>query len=276
MCRHGRVSLDNVSFQCINTNMHNVKYIRCKPRAQGAVAATTLFFLTGLVPCMATEPALNVWTGDVDGLYQFSKSDYISRQLSLSADVAYPMNGKEFDGEARFDREYVKEQGSPSTVNKDMYDASVKYKEYLDDSPYYAYVSPRIRHNRNGFYHSAQAIRTGLGRKLGGDANWDLNLELGSGYRVAHTEQGENVSEVLYTATVKATWAISESVSIKFNGVQEQSRRETFRTMSLSVRDKLTSRFGLKYEVLYSRSYPFDAFEKDGELSAEFGVGYSF
>jgi putative salt-induced outer membrane protein YdiY len=224
----------------------------------------------------ATEPPLYSWSGDIDGLYEFSKSEYTSRRLTASVDVSYPMVGRALDGELRFDREYVKEQDNSTSIDKDKYDASLKYKEYLDDSSYYLYVSPRMRHNRNGFYHSAQAIRSGFGRKLGGEGHWVVNLELGSGYRVAHTDQGENVSEVLYTATVKTTWTISERISLKFNGVQEQSRRETFRTMSLALRDKLSNSFGLKYEVFYRRSYPFDAFEKDGELSAEIGISYSF
>jgi putative salt-induced outer membrane protein YdiY len=224
----------------------------------------------------ATESPLDAWSGDVDGLYEFNKSEYTSSRLTLSIDVSYPMAGRALDGELRFDREYVKEQDNSTSIDKDKYDASLKYKEYLDDSSYYLYASPRMRHNRNGFYHSAQAVRTGLGRKLGGEGDWVVNLELGSGYRVAHTDQGEDISEVLYTVTVKATWAINERISLKFNGVQEQSRRETFRTMSLALRDKLTNKFGLKYEVFYRRSYPFDAFEKDGELSAEVGISYSF
>lgn len=221
-------------------------------------------------------PKYHVWHGDVDGQFSYSKSEYSSRQLTLAADVSYLMPTRELDGELMFERAYVKEADSKASVDKDKYDASLKLKQFFDETPYYAYVSPRVRHNRFGYYQSAQAMRAGLGRKFGGDGVWVVNLELGSGYRVAHTEGGENVSEVLYTTTLKASWAVTETFSIRFNGVQEQSRRETFRTMSLGLRNKITNSIGLKYEVVYRRSYPFDAYDKDGELSADVGISYSF
>jgi len=224
----------------------------------------------------ADEPQYEVWRGDVDGQFSFSKSEYTSRQVTLDANVSYLLPGREFEGEMTFERAYIKEEGNRASLDKDKYDANVKLRQYFEESPYYAYVSPRVRHNRFGYYQSAQALRTGLGRKFGGDGDWVVNLELGSGYRVARVEGGENVSEVLYTATLKTSWAISETLSLRFNGVQEQSRRETFRTMSLALRNKITRSIGLKYEVVYQRSYPFDALEKDGELSADFGISYSF
>lgn len=214
--------------------------------------------------------------GDVDGLYSYNKSEYTSRRLTLAADLAYAMPQRELDGELRFDREYIKEEGLTPEINRDRYDASVKFKQFFDSTPYYAYVSPRVRHNRFGYYQDAQALRAGLGRRFGEGRDWMLNLEMGSGYRVAHAEDGDNVSEFLYTATVKASWDVTSQLSLKFNGVQEQSRRETFRTMALALRNKLTQHIALKYELLYRRSYPFDSRQKDGELSAEFGVGYTF
>lgn len=222
------------------------------------------------------EASAETFSGDVDGQYSYNKSEYTSRRLTLAADVAYLMPQRELDGELRFDREYIKEENDPQAINRDRYDASIKFKQFFDDSPYYAYVSPRVRHNRFGYYQSAQALRAGLGRKFGGNGGWTVSAELGTGYRVAHSEDGDNISEVLYTSSVKANWDITDQLSIKFNGVQEQSRRETFRTMGLALRNKLTNHIALKYEVLYRRSYPFDSKEKDGALSAEFGVGYSF
>lgn len=224
----------------------------------------------------ADEAADDALSGDVDGQYSYNKSEYTRRRLTLAVDVAYLMPQRELDGELRFDREYIKEADSPQSINRDRYDANIKFKQFFDGSPYYAYVSPRVRHNRFGYYHSAQALRGGVGRKFGGDGNWTVSTELGSGYRVAHAEDGDNVSEVLYTTSLKASWDVTEQLSLKFNGVQEQSRRETFRTMGLALRNKLTNHIALKYEVLYRRSFPFDSKEKDGELSAEFGVGYSF
>ncbi|HEX5357596.1 MAG TPA: DUF481 domain-containing protein [Aquabacterium sp.] len=238
------------------------------------VWALTLVLLAG---CAQAEEVLDdTFKGDVDGQYSYNKSEYVSRRLTLAADVAYLMPQRELDGELRFDREYIKEADSPQSINRDRYDANVKFKQFFDGSPYYAYVSPRVRHNRFGYYQSAQALRAGVGRKFGGDGSWTASAEMGSGYRVAHAEDGDNVSEVLYTTSVKANWDITDQLSIKFNGVQEQSRRETFRTMGLALRNKLTNHIALKYEVLYRRSFPFDSKEKDGELSAEFGVGYSF
>lgn len=239
-------------------------------------ALIALIGLMDLGVAQAETPVQDKLTGDVDGQYSYNKSEYTSRRLTLAADLAYPMPQRELDGELRFDREYIKEEGAPQAINRDRYDASVKFKQFFDDEPYYLYVSPRVRHNRFGYYQSAQAMRVGAGRKFGGDGNWNLSLELGSGYRVAHSEDDDNISEVLYTTSLKASWDITEQLSLKFNGVQEQSRRETFRTMSLALRNKLTNHIGLKYEVLYRRSFPFDSQEKDGELSADFGVSYSF
>lgn len=240
------------------------------------VGAVFVMWWSGVAGAWATAPAEDSFSGDVDGQYSYNKSEYTARRLTLAADVVYLLPQRELDGELRFDREYIKEEDSPQAINRDRYDANIKFKQFFDDSPYYAYVSPRVRHNRFGYYQSAQALRAGAGRKFGGDGHWTVSAELGSGYRVAHSEDGDNISEVLYTSSVKASWEITDQLSIKFNGVQEQSRRETFRTMGLALRNKLTNHIALKYEVLYRRSYPFDSKEKDGELSAEFGVGYSF
>lgn len=224
----------------------------------------------------AEEPKYHVWHGDVDGQFRFSKSEYTSREVMLAANASYLMPGRELESDLVFERAYIKQDDDRNSIDKDKYDANVKFRQYFEETPYYAYVSPRLRHNRFGYYQSAQALRAGLGRKFGDDSNWVVNIELGSGYRVAHIEGGENISEVLYTTTLKASWAISDTLSVRFNGVQEQSRRETFRTMSLGLRNKITRSIGLKYEVVYQRSYPFDAFDKDGELTADVGVSYSF
>lgn len=247
------------------------------------VAASGCSGLMSMVPpgqARAEEPPHDPYyefAGDIDGQYSYNKSEYVSRRLTLAADVSYPMPERELDGELRFDREYVKEDADTGpNINRDKYDASLKFKQFFDGSPYYAFVSPRVRHNRFGYYQSAQSLRAGLGRRFGEGSVWAINLELGSGYRVAHAEGGENISEVLYITTLKANWDINDRLSLKFNGVQEQSARETFRTMSLALRNKLTDHIGLKYEVLYRRSFPFDSQQKDGEIAAEFGVSYTF
>ena len=215
-------------------------------------------------------------SGEIDGHYSFNQSSYTTRELSLAADVAWPLAHSELDGEFRFDREFIKLEGTPVEVNTDKYDANLKYKYFLDDSPYYAYVSPRVRYNRFGYYQRAQSVRGGLGRKFGGEAPWEINLELGTGYREAHLSDDESISETLYTMTVKARWAVSDTLSIKLNWVNERSSREAYRTVTLGLRNKLTDKLGLKYEVLYRRAFPFDSVEKDGELLAEIGLSYSF
>ncbi|MGE5452325.1 MAG: DUF481 domain-containing protein [Acidobacteriota bacterium] len=215
-------------------------------------------------------------TGEVDGHYSFNQASYTTRELSLAADVAWPVQHGELDGEFRFDREFIKLDGSPLEINTDKYDANIKYKYFLDDSPYYAYLSPRMRYNRFGYYQRAQSVRGGGGRKFGGSPQWEINLELGSGYREAHLSDDAAISETLYTMTVKARWAVSENLSLKFNWVNERSSREAYRTVTLGLRNKLTDKLGLKYEVLYRHTYPYDSLEKDGELQSEIGLSYSF
>lgn len=225
----------------------------------------------------AGEPTDGIWHGEVDGQFSFSQSEYTSRELKLEANTAYLMPGRELGGDFSFERRSIKEDGSPRSVNKDMYDASVELKQYFDDTPYYAYVSPRVRHNRFGYYRSAQALRMGLGRKFGrDDGSLVVSLELGSGYRVAQTETSERIGEVLYISSLKALWALSETLSVYFNGAQEQGRREAFRTMTLGLRTKLTHSIGLKYELAYRRSYPFAGLENDGERTADLGITYSY
>lgn len=215
-------------------------------------------------------------SGEIDGHYSFNQSSYTTRELSLAAEVVWPLTHSELDGEFRFDREFIKLEGTPVEVNTDKYDANLKYKYFLDDSPYYAYVSPRMRYNRFGYYQRAQSVRSGLGRKFGGEAPWEINVELGTGYREAHLANDESISETLYTMTVKARWAVSDTLSVKLNWVNERSSREAYRTVTLGLRNKLTDKLGLKYEVLYRRAFPFDSIEKDGELLAEVGLSYSF
>lgn len=215
-------------------------------------------------------------SGEIDGHYSFNRSSYTTRELSLAAEVAWPLVHSELDGEFRFDREFIKLSGTPVEVNTDKYDANLKYKYFLNDSPYYAYVSPRLRYNRFGYYRRAQSVRSGLGRKFGGEAPWEIDLELGTGYREARLADDEPISETLYTMTVKARWAVSDTLSIKLNWVNERSRREAYRTVTLGLRNKLTDKLGLKYEVLYRRAFPFESIEKDGELLAAVGLSYSF
>jgi putative salt-induced outer membrane protein YdiY len=239
-------------------------------------SAVVLLTCVGALSAKAEEPQYYTWSGDVDGRYSFNKSEYVTREMTLAVDAAYLMPGQELDGEFNFNREYIKLEGSSASLNTDKYDANAKFKQFFDDSPYYAYVSPRTRHNRFAYYQSTVGLRAGGGRKFGGDGPWVINLELGTGYRVAHTLEDERVKEVLETLTVKGSWTINEQVSLKFNAVHEQSQRETYRTVSFGVRNKLTQSIGLKYELIYRQSYPFDATSHDGEIEADVGISYHF
>ncbi len=232
--------------------------------------------LAGLLGCAGAHAELYVWSGDVDGHYAFAQATYTTREISLSSDLTLPLPHSELDGEFRFDREYIQIKGTPLEVNTDKYDAILKYKYFLDDTPYYLYVSPRMRYDRFGFYQKAQSIRSGAGRKFGSSTALEYNLELGTGYREAMLAGQGEVSEILYIASIKGRWNASETVSVKLNWVNEWSSRESYTTLTLGVRNKLTDKLGLKYELLYRRAFPFDSQEKDGEWLSEVGLSYSF
>ncbi|MDE2594517.1 MAG: hypothetical protein KGL57_09785 [Burkholderiales bacterium] len=58
-------------------------------------------------------------TGEIDGHYSFNQSSYTTRELSLAADLRWPLVHSELDGEFRFDREFIKLEGTPVEVNTD-------------------------------------------------------------------------------------------------------------------------------------------------------------
>ncbi|MDE2076722.1 MAG: DUF481 domain-containing protein [Burkholderiales bacterium] len=224
----------------------------------------------------ATAEAPQTWSGEVDGHYSLAKSAYTTRNISLSADFTRPMPGSELDGEFRFDREFIKLEGTPVEVDSDKYDASLKYKRFIEESPYYAFVSPRTRYDRFGFYRRAQSIRAGGGRKFGGSETWEVDAELGSGYREATVDQGFTVSELLYAMSLKARWAVTDSLAVKFNWGNEWSSRESYTTVTLGIRNKLTDKLGLKYEVVYRRAFPVESQDKGGEVLTDIGLSFRF
>lgn len=233
----------------------------------------------------AVEPALALdvpstssrLSGEIDGHYSFNQTTYTTRSMSLSSDAALKLTQSELDGEFRYEREVIKVAGAAREVNTDKYDANLKYKQFLQQSAYYGYVSPRVRQNRFGFYQRAQSLRVGAGRRLGGDEVWEVNLELGSGYRFAHLMTGESIAETLYLVSAKARWAINPNLSVKLNWISEGSDRESYQTISLGLRNKLSDKLGLKYEMLYRRAFTAsDTVQADGELLTEIGISYSF
>ena len=223
------------------------------------------------------QPTPNRLTGEVDGHHSFNRTTYTTRSMSLSSDAALKLTQSELDGEFRYEREVIKVAGAAREVNTDKYDANLKYKQFLQQSAYYGYVSPRVRQNRFGFYQRAQSLRVGAGRRFGGDEPWEVSLELGSGYRFAHLLTGESISETLYLVSAKARWAINPNLSVKLNWISEGSDRESYQTISLGLRNKLSDKLGLKYEMLYRQAFTAsDTVQTDGELLTEIGISYSF
>lgn len=198
--------------------------------------------------------------------------------MSISMDVVRPLRHAELDGELRYDRESILVENSPAQVEKDRYDANLKYKHFWVDSPYYTYVSPRVRADRFGFYQRARGLRLGGGRKFeGASERWELSVEAGTGYREAYLSTQEHISETLYSFTAKARWVLNDNLLVKLNWIAEASNREAYQTIALSLRNKLSDRLGLKYELLQRRAFTTqDAPRRDKEFQADIGLSYAF
>lgn len=218
------------------------------------------------------------WSGELDGAFSLNRSAYTTRAVAIAVDVARPVRDGELDGELRYDRESIKLDNSPAQLEKDRYDANLKYKRFWAQSTNYTYVSPRVRGDKFGFYQRAQGIRVGAGRRIADESEtWELNLEAGSGYRVAHIATDEDIAEVLYILTAKARWAINDNVVLKLNWIVEASDREGFQILSLGLRNKLSDRLGLKYELRQQRTYANHAETiRDKEFQADVGLSYAF
>jgi hypothetical protein len=80
----------------------------------------------------------------------FSKSTYTSKRLALDGSFLASQTDGELGGDLKIDREYVRVPGQSSNINTDRYDANIKKKLFLASHDYYAYVSPRVRHDRYG------------------------------------------------------------------------------------------------------------------------------
>ncbi len=78
------------------------------------------------------------------------------------------------------------------------------------------------------------------------------------------------------TLTTKLNWTISDTVGVRISLVHEQNRRESYRTIQASIKNKITESFGLKYELSYKCDYPFDTTTNGGETVADVGLTYSF
>lgn len=208
--------------------------------------------------------------------FALSKSSYTSRRLAADGDIDYRWTRSEISSEFRVDREYVQANGGTAEINSDEYDANVKWKRMLLDNPFYSFVSPRLRYNRFGYFRSSQAWRVGLGRRFEPDPRLSLSLEVGPGIRWAQKQTGGSVFEALYGLSSKLDYELTDTLYFKFNYVDERSNRETYRTLSASLRNKITDRVWLKYEMQYRKAAPFDSAPSQAESSFDAGLSYRF
>jgi len=103
-----------------------------------------------------------------------------------------------------------------------------------------------------------------------------LSLDLGTGYREARKQDGGRVTESLVSASASLDWKCTDSTRLKLAFTHEQGAVERYRTFELSLRNKLSSKFGVKYRVTYTRDYPFSSIEHSGEVVADIGLSYTF
>ena len=175
-----------------------------------------------------------------------------------------------------FDREYIQAPGQSSSISTDKIDAHVKRKLFATGKDYYAYLSPRFRHDRFGYFENSLALRVGAGRRFAFERGVLVSLDLGTGYREARKFNGDRVTESLMSASASLDWKITEMAHFKFLFTHEQGAIERYQTFELSLKNKLSSILGLKYRITYTRDYPFSSLGHAGEVVADIGLSYSF
>jgi putative salt-induced outer membrane protein YdiY len=227
-----------------------------------------------VLPAMVVEaPVIRI---DLGASFALSRGAYTTRRLAGDGEVEYRYTLSEVLSEFHFDREYVQEAGATSSVSSDEYDANIKWKTWLTDNPYYVFWSPRARFNRFGFFRSSQALSAGLGRRFQPGSDLSLTLEVGPGIRSARPQTGASVIEGMYTVSGKIDLSLSDALTFRFNLVDERSTRENYRTVTASVRNKITERVWLKYEMAYRKAFPFDSAPSNAESSFDAGLNYRF
>jgi putative salt-induced outer membrane protein len=224
----------------------------------------------------ATELEAPVIRVDLGLSFALSQAAYTTRRLAGDGEVEYRYTRSEVLSEFHIDREYVQQEGSAASVSSDEYDANIKWKTWLTDNPNYIFWSPRVRYNRFGFFRSSQALRVGLGRRFEPGSSLALTFEVGPGIRWARQQAGDSVFEGMYTLSGKAELSLSDTLSFKFNIVDERSTRENYRTVTTGLRNKLTERVWLKYEMAYRKAFPFDSAPSKAESSFDAGLNYRF
>lgn len=215
------------------------------------------------------------WSGDLAFGLQLSGSTYISRRTTADADVAYRQGRYQFLGELAFDREVVKVEGQPLEVDRDRYDVNLKVRRYLDDPAVFLFVSPRFRHNANGYYVTTRALRLGGGWVARPRDTLTLTLEGATGYRTAGLQGGGRVNEALWGARAQLRWQLSESVQLRANLAHEQSALERYRTVDLGLRTKLSAHLGVLVKASYERGYPFSSTDRSAETELDVSLSYA-
>jgi putative salt-induced outer membrane protein len=227
-----------------------------------------------VLPAIVVEaPVIRV---DLGASFALSRGAYTTRRFAGDGEVEYRYTRSEVLSEFHFDREYVQEAGTTSSVSSDEYDANIKWKTWLTDNPYYVFWSPRARFNRFGFFRSSQALRVGLGRRFQPGSDLALTLEVGPGVRWASPQTGPGVFEGMYTVSSKIDLSISDTLTFKFNLSDERSTRENYRTVTAGLRNKITERIWFKYEMAYRKAFPFDSAPSNAESSFDAGLNYRF
>lgn len=215
------------------------------------------------------------WGGDFGFAYSDNRSSYVNRKFELNADVTYKILRNETVLEGLVDRQHIIIPGTTADLVQNRYDVNVKWKHYLEDSPNYGYLSPRLRKNNTGYFTSTQAMRVGIGHKiLSDDEGFEMMLEAGSGYRYATLANGSQIEEKLLTISDKLFWDISSDVTLKLNVVFEESPREKYRTALIELKDKISRQVGLKYQIMHKLAYPFDSNLQGGEYTTSIGLDY--
>ena len=233
--------------------------------------------LSTLAPRIDTEEAPRI-KAELGLRFSMHQSDYTSRQFSADGDIDYRWTLSEVSSEFRIDREYVQSGDAEAEIQSDEYDANIKWKRKWVDNPFYGYVSPRLRYNRFGYFRSSQAWSVGFGRRFEPLPGLSLSAEFGPGLRWARKQAGGHVFEALYSLAGKLDYELTDTLTAKLNVVDERSNRENYRTLALSLRNRLTERLWLKYEVNYRKAFPFDDAprQSQGESSFDAGLSYRF
>lgn len=256
-----------------------VKFIRMASFTKTAVILRAGIFIfclsqTGLLLAADIPPG---FSGNLALAFSNYQSDYLSRQLSFNGDIGYQAGRNEIGSDFLYNQKTIQLADATPTVLTDKYDANVKWKNYFDDTLYYAYLSPRFRHNQTGYYNYSQALRIGLGKKFLSDGdNFKLSLEAGCGYRTARLQSDEQISENLFTLAEKLSWKLNPALTIVLNIQHEQSAREKYQTAKLSLTNKLTEHFGVVFEYTNTKAYPFETTNHSTEQFTSMGLAYEF